>query len=145
MFDTPAAGAEFVAPPGMELSVPVAASDPDSGDVVSLAAVSLPAGATFSATSGNPATEVLSWTPTGNQGGTHGATFSATDDTGSSAPPLSIVIVVPNQPPVAACQNVMVETDRGVCSAAASVDIHELVASEPAKAGLPPGSKPSRR
>jgi PKD repeat protein len=58
------------------LAFTVTASDPD-GDVVTLSAAVLPAGATFT-----PGTGAFSWTPTFDQAGDYAVTFTATDSDG---------------------------------------------------------------
>jgi uncharacterized protein YcnI len=75
------------------LTFTVTATDPD-GDGFTLAAVNLPAGASF-----DPQTGVFSWTPTLSQEGVYTVTFNATDDgapveTGST----DVVITVGDNP-----------------------------------------------
>lgn len=67
---------------GSTLSFTVTASDPDAGQVVSLSATGLPAGASFVPTLGNPATGAFTWTPTPQQARAtpYAVTFTATDD-----------------------------------------------------------------
>lgn len=52
---------------GQSVSFPVAASDPDAGDQVSLSSRALPAGASFVPATGNPASSTFSWTPSADQ------------------------------------------------------------------------------
>ena len=62
----------------------VNASDPDARTPISLSVASLPPGASFSATPGNPATGRFSWTPTSSvQPGVYSVTFKAVE-TGTS-------------------------------------------------------------
>jgi hypothetical protein len=66
----------------------VSASDPDSGDSVTLNVAGMPAGATMTPglpTTGNPVSSVFSWTPTTAQAGTYVVNFSATDDSQQQA------------------------------------------------------------
>lgn len=60
---TPADGTSSNIPMGQVFSFPVSATDPDTGDTVSLSILGLPQGATFTPTAGNPATGTFSWTP----------------------------------------------------------------------------------
>lgn len=77
---------------GETLSFVVVASDPD-GDEVSYAVGTLPAGASFNAT-----TQTFSWTPDYNQAGNYSITFYATDNgvpNETSQMPVSISVSVP--------------------------------------------------
>ncbi|MCB0698553.1 MAG: T9SS type A sorting domain-containing protein [Chitinophagales bacterium] len=77
---TPTNGANYVLQPGQALSFNVKASDVDAGDNVSLNAVGVPSGATFTPTSGNPVTQSFSWTPTVANVGTYQVNFVAQDN-----------------------------------------------------------------
>jgi hypothetical protein len=87
VFDAPAfCGGTTFASSGMPLSFPVTASDPNEGDVVTLIAVGVPAGATFQADDpDNPVSGEFNWTPAAGQGGTRIVTFIATDQNGAQA------------------------------------------------------------
>jgi hypothetical protein len=79
---TPACGSTQSIGVGGTLTFVVQASDPDTGDVVTLNAVGLPPGATMTPTlptSGNPVSSTFSWTPAVT--GTFVVTFTATDQT----------------------------------------------------------------
>jgi len=81
-----------------DLSFTVTASDPDSGDTVTLSATGLPAGASFI-----PATGAFNWTPTYEQSGTHDVTFTATDDGTPNlddSETITITVNNVNRPPV---------------------------------------------
>ena len=67
---------------GQTLTLPVRATDPDNGDIVTLNVAGVPPGATFNSTPGNPATGTLSWSPLTSQTGPQIVTFSATDGGG---------------------------------------------------------------
>ncbi|NDD64479.1 MAG: hypothetical protein EBZ36_10970, partial [Acidobacteria bacterium] len=80
---------------GQTLTFTVTASDPDSGQTLTLTTGSLPAGATFSQSTGQ-----FAWTPTGIQTGSYTVSFIATD---SGSPVLSdtktVAITVVNRAP----------------------------------------------
>jgi hypothetical protein len=57
------------------LTFTVSATDPDTNDTLTLAASSLPSGATF-----DPSTGEFDWTPTISDVGTHQVTFAVVDD-----------------------------------------------------------------
>jgi cysteine-rich repeat protein len=87
-FSQPACGSTVNAQAGMPLSVNVVASDPDAGDVVTLNAAGLPAGATMTPplpTSGNPVSSVFAWTPLVTQEGQYIVNFTAIDQVGQQA------------------------------------------------------------
>jgi PKD repeat protein len=100
---SPADGKQFTVAVGQTLTFTVQASDPDAGDVVTLGALGLPAGASFPVpAAANPASTTFSWTPQQGQAGDYIVNFLAVDDRSLNAAPLSISITVPaNQPPVA--------------------------------------------
>ena len=98
---TPPSGATQTAAVGGTLNFVVQASDRDADDVVSINVIGGPLGfgATFSSTSGNPATGTFVWSVGPADIGTHLVTFIATDDGGRSASPHNIIIeVVEDQP-----------------------------------------------
>ena len=67
---------------GNNLTFGVSASDPDSGDTVTLTAAGLPVGATMTPslpTSGNPVSSTFSWTPGAGDVGTFVVQYAATD------------------------------------------------------------------
>jgi len=101
---TPSLGSTLTVAVGDTLIFDVQASDRDAGDVVSLDVIGAPLalGATFTSTPGNPTTGTFSWTPGTGGVGTYPITFTATDNTGRSAPPHTIFIqVIANRPPTA--------------------------------------------
>ena len=88
VFDNPVCGSTTTVNAGGTLSFTVQASDPDSGQTVTLNVAGLPAGATMTPplpASGNHVTSVFSWTPTAADVGTHVITFTATDNSGLQA------------------------------------------------------------
>ena len=88
VFNNPVCGSTTTVNAGGTLSFTVQASDPDSGQTVTLNVAGLPAGATMTPSlprSGNPVTSVFSWTPTAADVGTHVITFTATDNSGLQA------------------------------------------------------------
>ncbi|HLA40933.1 MAG TPA: putative Ig domain-containing protein, partial [Candidatus Glassbacteria bacterium] len=94
---TPPAITIYTAVPGQTLSFTVTATDP-AGELVTLSATGLPAGATF-----NAATGLFTFTPTFAQGGqSFNPRFSATDPGGLVANLITIIINVQslNRPPV---------------------------------------------
>lgn len=69
VFTSPACGAPPIpASVGVQIAVPIVVSDPDPGDIVTLQASGVPAGAVFvpplAQATGNPAATELRWTPT---------------------------------------------------------------------------------
>jgi hypothetical protein len=76
---TPGNNANYLIQPGQTLSFNVKALDNDTGDVVTLNALGLPVGATFTSANGNPVTQGFSWTPTNAQLGTYQVNFLAQD------------------------------------------------------------------
>jgi uncharacterized repeat protein (TIGR01451 family) len=82
---------------GSVVSFSTAASDPDSGDVVTLGMLGKPAAATYSTVSANPATGSFSWTPTAS--GSVILTLIAQDQNGLGATQRSIVINVSSGTP----------------------------------------------
>jgi hypothetical protein len=111
---SPADGSAFTVHSGQNLTVQVQASDPDEDDTVTLSALGLPAGASFTpGAAGNTATGTFSWTPQPGQEGDYVVNFRAVDSRGLNAAPLSITISVPsNAPPVAdAGEDQVVECD----------------------------------
>jgi hypothetical protein len=99
---TPTCGSTITGSVGTTMTFTVQASDPDTGDVVTLNVVGLPPGATMTPplpTMGNPVSSVFNWTPAAP--GTFVVTFTATDQTLQQAIcPLTLVIETRPQPPV---------------------------------------------
>lgn len=89
---TPADGAIITATVGTPLTVNVAASDPDAADSVVTNVLGLPTGSTYTPTNGNPASGVLTWTPTAP--GDYPVTFTAQDQLGLGAIPRGAIIRV---------------------------------------------------
>jgi len=70
---------------GKPLTLPVSAHDNDPGNIVTLNAIGLPAGASMTPGlpgSGNPISSTFNWTPSSTQGGPHVIVFTATDNQG---------------------------------------------------------------
>jgi len=107
IFDTPpspADGTAFTIGVGETLQIPIQASDPDTEavDAVTLDAIGLPSGASFSVPApSNPASATFSWTPTIDQVGSYVVIFTARDSLELSSTPLSVTITV--QPAPLAC------------------------------------------
>lgn len=118
---TSSCGTTINANAGNSVTVNVSASDPDSGDIVTLSAIGIPSGSSFSSSPGNPASGTLSWTPTASDGGAHLITFTATDSQLHQVTCNITIFVVTNTPPVAQCKNVTVVAD-AACKASASID-----------------------
>lgn len=92
---TPADRSAFTVNAGQPLAFTVQASDQDSLDVVTLNVIGLPEGATFSTQApANPANGTFSWVPGPEQVGVYVIIFTATDNAGLSATPLSLVVQV---------------------------------------------------
>lgn len=91
---TPADGTTINASVGSPVSFNVAANDPNATFTVTLGIINKPAGSTFTATTGNPATGAFAWTPIAT--GTYILNLTAQDQNGLSAVPRSITIVVNN-------------------------------------------------
>lgn len=89
---TPADGTTFYILVGETVSFNIAAGDPDAGDTVTLDVLGKPSDATFSTTSGNPASGTFSWTPTA--AGDKLLTLTAKDQNGLGAPTRSVTISV---------------------------------------------------
>ncbi len=95
---------------GANLSFGVSASDPDSGDIVTLTGAGLPVGSTMTPSlpaTGNPVSSTFSWTPGANGVGTVLVQYAATDQANQQAL-CSVTINV--QCNVALCD------DQNVCS-----------------------------
>ena len=100
---TPTCGSTVDAVVGAALSFDVSASDPDSGDVVTLAVVGLPSGATLTPpapVTGNPATTHFDWTPVASDQGDHAITFTASDRCGHSTDCTLTIHVTNNRNPI---------------------------------------------
>lgn len=98
---TPGDGSSFTVRAGQNFDTTVTASDPDSGDTVTISVAGLPAGAN-SGTNGpaNPANRDVSWRPGYQQTGSHTLHFTAQDTRGGSASTSITINVTPNTPPV---------------------------------------------
>lgn len=99
---TPASGSTIAATAGSLASFTVQASDPDTGQAVTVGHLGLPSGATLNCATSptNPRTCTFNWTPTAGQGGNHIVTFTAQDPTGLNASPHAITLnVATNRPP----------------------------------------------
>ena len=94
---TPADGSVITGSVGAPLSFGVAATDPDTGDTVTLGMLGQPAGSSFSPTAGNPASGTFSWTPTAP--GDYPITLTATDQHGLAAVPRAIILRIAAPPP----------------------------------------------
>ncbi|MCB9251665.1 MAG: putative Ig domain-containing protein [Flavobacteriales bacterium] len=80
---TPTNGFSYKVPPNTNISFNVKAFDTDNGATVSLSAVGVPIGATWSpGAAANPVTTAFSWTPTSTDLGSRIITFTAQDDNG---------------------------------------------------------------
>lgn len=89
---TPADGTILPATAGSPVTFDVAATDPDTGDTVTLTILGLPSGSNFTTTPGNPASGSFSWTPP--SAGTFILTLLAQDQSGLGATPRSVTIDV---------------------------------------------------
>lgn len=104
---SPADGQEFTVAPGDPLEFDLQASDPDTGDTVTILDNGLPANATFTGTPGNPATGTFSMTPDAGQAGQDFiVSFTAQDDVSPPASDLRSYTIhvtssAANQPPTA--------------------------------------------
>ncbi len=77
---TPADRSTVVVHAGDPIALDVRATDANPGDTVTLAALGLPASATFSPGEGNPASGSFRWTPSYADLGRHVLTFNASDN-----------------------------------------------------------------
>lgn len=82
---TPADGTTYNVTAGGSVNFNVKAEDSDAGDVVTITASGVPAGATTSFATGNPANGNFNWTTTSTDTGSHVVQFTATDNGGLSA------------------------------------------------------------
>ncbi len=93
---TPTCSSTLTAQSGVPFSFTVQASDPDAGDIVTLNAAGIPAGASMTPplpTTGNPVSSLLSWTPLLSDAGTYVISFTATDTNNQQAIcPVTIVV-----------------------------------------------------
>jgi hypothetical protein len=90
---TPSNNYNYQVSPGQTVSFNLKASDIDAPGTVGISAVGVPSGATFSATSGAPATGSFSWTPTTADLGTTVINFTATDlDNSQTSTGVSITV-----------------------------------------------------
>lgn len=82
---TPTAGTIYKVAPGQQVQFSIKATDSDAGDVVTLQATGVPAGASINPafpTLGNPVQAAFSWTPTASNKGTNVINFVAQDSKG---------------------------------------------------------------
>jgi hypothetical protein len=87
---TPTCGTTLTANTGQAFTFTVRASDPNTGNSVTLTSTTLPTGATMTPTlptSGNPVQSVFNWTPGTGQTGLFTIIFTATDN---ATPPASV-------------------------------------------------------
>lgn len=87
---TPADSTVIQATVGQPLTIPVRATDPDTGDVVTLGLVGKPAAATFTTSAANPAVGTFAWTPP--SAGQTILTLTAADQHGRQATQRSVII-----------------------------------------------------
>ncbi len=130
---------------GTPISFTVQATDTDPGDAVAVNGVGIPAGASFTPSSGTPtASSPFSFTPTSN--GTFVLTFTATDLSGGQVQTALTILVSPpssttNQPPVAPS----IPNQIGTVGIPTTVPIPPFTDPNPGQsitysaAGLPPG------
>lgn len=88
VFTEPQCNATLMASAGVQFTVQVCASDPNPGDVVTLSATQLPAGAVLNPplpANGNPVCTTITWTPTNGQVGFQTFAFTAVDNHGRSS------------------------------------------------------------
>lgn len=106
---------------GQLLEFTISANDPNIGDTLTFSAINLPDGADF-----DEATQVFFWTPTFEQTGDFsGISFTVTDDGTPferASETITITVNDVNRPPVAQCQDIIVETGPGICASIASID-----------------------
>ena len=96
---------------GEVLSLPIRATDPNDGDLLTLAATRLPAGATF-----DPATGLLRWAPTNSDAGEHTLTFLVTDDGDPQrSATMSVTVRVEAAAPAEVSVSVFVDWGGGWC------------------------------
>lgn len=95
---TPDAGTVISASPGEHVTIRVAATDPDSGDIVTLTATGAPSEAAFSSSPANAATGTLTWTPV--EVGSTTITFTAADSHGVTTTRSVVVSVAKKTPTV---------------------------------------------
>jgi hypothetical protein len=136
---------------GSVLNFTVSGSDPDAGDTLTLSASNVPTNATFSQTSGNPATGQFSFNPSQAQSGqTFTVNFTATDNHGASNS-RSVQITVTSGPPPAnrppslnlpGTQTVQVGTNLSFTASGSDPDNGDVVtlsaSNLPASAGVTP-------
>jgi PKD repeat protein len=92
------------APLGSMLSFTVNASNPSGQGPISISATNLPPGASFTSTSGNPATGTFSWTPARSvQPGSYTVTFNAVQAGSSYPASKSVAVNVPAAPSGGQC------------------------------------------
>ena len=95
---------------GQALSFNVSATDPDTGETISLSSPNLPTGATFPVTSSTSGSvqQAFNWTPAFNQAGFYSVSFSVTDNCSptqqSDTKTVSINIADVNRTPTAISQ-----------------------------------------
>ncbi|MGZ5380056.1 MAG: hypothetical protein ACXWD8_19370, partial [Mycobacterium sp.] len=89
---TPSDGTVYNVTVGQSVLFDVEATDPDTGDTVTLGIIGKPTDATFTSTPGNPATGSFSFTPTAV--GSYAMNLTAQDQAGRGAVPRSVTINV---------------------------------------------------
>lgn len=97
---TPSNGYTFQTSPGQKVTFDIKASDSDPNDNVTLQAIGLPTGVSFSntlPTTNNPVSTTFSWTPTTSQLGSNVITFTAQDVNGVTTN-TSVTIMVSMKP-----------------------------------------------
>lgn len=90
---TPNNNVTIITQPGQTVNFNVKAQDGDVGDIVSLSAVGVPPGASFTPGSGNPVTRNFSWTPGNSNVGTHQINFTAQDNASIQANTIVNIVV----------------------------------------------------
>lgn len=130
---------------GTPITFTVRATDTDPGDVVNIQGVGIPAGASFTPSSGTPiASSPFSFTPTGN--GTFVLTFTATDLSGGQVQTALTILV---SPPVSTTNLLPVAPSIPNQTGTVGISFHQVIPSftDPnpgqlitySAAGLPPG------
>jgi lipoprotein-anchoring transpeptidase ErfK/SrfK len=123
---TPPSGSSIVATAGLKLTLRLAASSADPGNLVQISpATRLPREAKLSSLPGNPARAVLTWTPQGRQIGDHALRFTAFDNSPSRLTAQTITVPVRVKP------GTVILTGVGNVSRWAFVVRHTLVRSAP--------------
>jgi hypothetical protein len=94
---TPPSGSQYIVEAGKCVELPLQASDPDAGDVVTLGDIGLPTGMTCYYTApGNPVAADCQWQTNASQVGQNIVVFTATDNLGLGAAPHAFEVSVTN-------------------------------------------------